>query len=361
MVRGLCELGWFFKKVQRHAAAVTEPSATPGAAGAVYRALCSALQQELSDYYRLMAVLERQVESGESGSPLTLRRLAVWLQEPLQRMKTLAEVADRAAGKKGGALLRDVSLQLQHGDPAVQTLVARLLRQMAEPVLEALRLWLTRGELEDAAGEFFIQRGPAGDAAKGAAALWREGYVLRPEMLPPFVSAELARAVLRCGRTINFLKTVCGDYDWAADAGAAEDERALEAMSTPSERELELIVRSMAARLDDRLRNTMFRRYSLAEHLAGLRQYLLLCQGGFVRSLVETAGPELSQQAGMLTEYGLTTCLNAALRSSNAQFEAPEVQGALRARLMPHAGPETGWDVFVLGCAAFCPFCGAEG
>ena len=58
----------------------------------LFQSFCSALSQELTEYYRLIAVLEAQQSQGESS--LTLRRLAVWTHDPLERMKMLGILVD---------------------------------------------------------------------------------------------------------------------------------------------------------------------------------------------------------------------------------------------------------------------------
>ena len=66
------------------------------------QSFCSALTQELTEYYRLIAVLEAQQQhaavaaehGGGSGGTLTLRRLVVWTHDPLERLKILATLVD---------------------------------------------------------------------------------------------------------------------------------------------------------------------------------------------------------------------------------------------------------------------------
>ena len=50
--------------------------------------------------------------------------------------------------------------------------------------------------------------------------LWRDGYVLLPNQLPPMVDSELAAAILRCGKSIIFLRECCGDSSWAPWGGS---------------------------------------------------------------------------------------------------------------------------------------------
>ena len=111
--------------------------------GPVRQAFRGALRQELSDLYRLMATLEAQAAKplptalsptpGDHEVPgadialtlgallhragklkclvadtppyLTLRRLLVWLGDPLVRLRWLASVADGVASLNGGQLL----------------------------------------------------------------------------------------------------------------------------------------------------------------------------------------------------------------------------------------------------------------
>jgi hypothetical protein len=76
LVRRLCELGWLFRRLSAFLAASAKAtsssltSARPaygapppllGGGGSLAQAFCGALQQELVDFYRLMAVLEAQV------------------------------------------------------------------------------------------------------------------------------------------------------------------------------------------------------------------------------------------------------------------------------------------------------------
>lgn len=75
------------RKIREHAAGKKEGPAQ----GAVRQAFLCSLRQELSDFYRLLAVLEGQAgnplpdgsEAAATAPYLTLRRLLVWLAEPL--------------------------------------------------------------------------------------------------------------------------------------------------------------------------------------------------------------------------------------------------------------------------------------
>ena len=92
----------------------------------VGQSLCAALHAELSDYYRLIAVLESQLANpleDASSDSMTMRRLFVWVQEPLDRMKLMAIIVDTCKGMKGGSLASKIHSFLQHGDPAYRCLL----------------------------------------------------------------------------------------------------------------------------------------------------------------------------------------------------------------------------------------------
>ena len=90
------------------------------------------------------------------GGYLTLRRLVVWLAEPLIRMRGLAGIAEATAHREGGELINAVDALAQHGDVLVQHFVSRALEQMCQPLFEMARDWVFNGRLSNAGHEFFI-------------------------------------------------------------------------------------------------------------------------------------------------------------------------------------------------------------
>ena len=53
------------------------------------------------------------------------------------------------AGKKGGALASSIHSYMQHGDPAIRSLVKHALTLVAQPIFTTVMRWLYDGELED--------------------------------------------------------------------------------------------------------------------------------------------------------------------------------------------------------------------
>lgn len=361
MVRKLCELGWLFRKVKGYVSESMDrfPAEDIGTVG---QAFCAALQDELSEYYKLLAVLEAQSgnpiplvsETASSGNYLSLRRLSVWFAEPMVKMRLMAVLVDSCKVLKGGAMAGAIHVHAQHGDPLVHDFMKRLLRRVCSPLFEMVRSWVLEGELEDIFAEFFV----LGQSVK-AESLWREGYRLHSAMLPSFISQSLAHRILRTGKSINFLRVCCEDRSWAAAATEAAA-----ATGTTTRRgglgygetdALESLVTEAAKRIDRHLLDVMYNRYKFKEHCLAIKRYLLLGQGDFVQYLMDIVGPELSEPANTISSFKLAGLLESAIRSSNAQYDDPDILDRLRVKMMPHNTGDRGWDVFSLEYDARVP------
>lgn len=361
MVRKLCELGWLFRKVKGY---ISESMSRFPAedVGTVGQAFCAALQDELSEYYKLLAVLEAQSmnpiplvsDSANSGNYLSLRRLSVWFAEPMVKMRLMAVLVDKCKVLKGGAMAGAIHLHAQHGDPLVHEFMRRLLRRVCSPLFEMVRSWVLEGELEDIFAEFFV----VGQPVK-AESLWREGYMLHAGMLPSFISQSLAQRILRTGKSINFLRVCCEDRGWAetateaaAAAGTSTRRGGLGYGETDA---LESLVDEAAKRIDKHLLDVIYNRYKFKEHCLAIKRYLLLGQGDFVQYLMDIVGPELSEPANTISSFQLAGLLETAIRASNAQYDDPDILDRLRVKMMPHGTGDRGWDVFSLEYDARVP------
>lgn len=209
------------------------------------QSLCHALQDELSAYYRLIAVLEGRAarpiepladapdklptegldlahELDVSGG-LTLRRLVVWTDESRLRLRLMAVLIDGCTTAHGGALVSLLHSYTSHGDPFVRQLTDSLLVQVSRPFFRTLAKWIHEGELLDPCDEFFVRLNPelkgvhfsrrqtvdldggdglslglaVEDPAMSTLRLWERKYFFRAEMLPGFVSESFGRKVRR--------------------------------------------------------------------------------------------------------------------------------------------------------------------
>lgn len=239
-------------------------------AGVMRQAFCSALNRELTEYYRLIAVLEAQTpapdrRSYDPSADLTLKRLLVWTQEPLERMKTMntliqscqcerlpssllsrsypawfAKIHVFLAGsppdERGGALLSRLYQYADHGDPAMQKFIQKILAEVSRPFQDMLRKWIFEGELEDPCQEFFVATGDPENED-----MWKTTFVIDKFMKPDFLSQELAEKVgllvprmlnvsyssdltvrfrsagmqiLNIGKSLHFLRHSCKETDF---------------------------------------------------------------------------------------------------------------------------------------------------
>lgn len=209
-VRGLvlriCEAGWLFRRVSQF----SKSRSALAAGGLMLQGFISGIQDELSEYYRLVAILQAQIGAEGSSGDLTLRKLVVWTQEPVQRLRLMALLCHAAQGKKGGELVSALAAHVRHGDAVINSLCRKLVRPACAPLLQMIRLWVEDGELWDPHDEFFVACDFSLDDRR-----WKEKYSLRAAMVPSMLSSELARLVLIAGKSINFIRRCCGEVAYA--------------------------------------------------------------------------------------------------------------------------------------------------
>lgn len=92
-----------------------------------------------------------------SSSSFTLKRLYVWIQDPLRRLSLMAELCESVYGLRGGALISVVCSHLSHGDLTLVSFIRRICDVICEPFFMMIRNWICNGELADTNQEFFIQ------------------------------------------------------------------------------------------------------------------------------------------------------------------------------------------------------------
>jgi gamma-tubulin complex component 3 len=97
-----------------------------------------------------------------------------------------------------------------------------------------------------------------------------------------------------------------------------------------------------------RLFDIFLDKFRLMDHLRAMKSYLLLGRGDFADQLMESLLTSLSRPANTLYRHHLTATLEAAVRSSNARFDPPDVLRRLDARMLEYSHGEIGWDVFTL-------------
>jgi len=150
-------------------------------------------------------MLENQHQNYDETDPancLNLRKLYLWIQEPMERMKWLAIIVDSIQGLKGGALISSINSYVLHGSPGTKILLSKLLKEVSAPILTMIKTWMIEGELNDPFEEFFVKM----DAEVQDQFIWTNKYHLKHSMIPSFLTNDLARKILLTGKAVNFIK-----------------------------------------------------------------------------------------------------------------------------------------------------------
>ncbi|KAK3071483.1 Microtubule-nucleating Tub4p (gamma-tubulin) complex component [Teratosphaeriaceae sp. CCFEE 6253] len=324
--------------------------------GLVGQSLRSAVGQELRSYLGLVATLEGQIRralaqldeslphSGLGKAGVTLKRCVVWTRDATLGLRLMSTIVESAKGKKGGELISLIhNLATSHGDAFVYTFAERLLSSITRPFYAMLRAWIYDGELEDPYREFFVSENTDYEDS-GATSVWESKYLVNEAMSPSIITADFAQRVYLIGKSLNFIRHGCHDSAW------------VESYSKSASRELKYgDTANLSQSIDEayktvmaRLTHLMETKFSLADHLAALKKYLLLGQGDFIALLMESLASNLDRPANSQYRHTLTAQLEHAIRNSNAQFDPPDVLRRLDARMLELSHGEIGWDVFTL-------------
>ncbi|XP_075156801.1 gamma-tubulin complex component 3 [Haematobia irritans] len=356
MLLRLAELGYYHDLVQSY----TDAKSGLCALGLMGQGFISALRNELTKYYGMVALLQEQLNKQKqseksnlhnSGTPrterLTLMKILVWSVDPLQRLQLLASIAEACQEKKGGALASTVHGFLNSGNPMVKSIAKELLLAICGPLYQMLTKWLLEGEICDPHGEFFIEC----LLEVGPDRLWHDKYRVRSTMLPNFVSTDMAHKILVTGKSINFLCEICEDKQPVKGRDELRqciEENAEHIFSSVADTKLHSTIDSIYLNTSKRVLDIVMGPHKLLEHLQAMRRYLLLGQGDFIGILMENLKCELDKPAKELYSYDLSSIMDAAIRSTNAQYDDPEILNHLDVRLMSPCDGDIGWDILSL-------------
>ena len=225
------ELGWLLRRIQ---AATAELETLRSV---VHEAVVAAVKRELGSYYRLLAILQAQarLQVGGSGCAaptdggadvLSLRRLHVWLAEPLGRLRVLAECLEVARSARGGQLISALHALAQHGEPLARKVVCPVLEEACAPYFKQVVAWVLNGAVDSGRQFMVVKEQLVPQRRNDPAAVWRAGYRLDATMQPGFLPDQLAADIFTTGKTIAFLREWCSDTCWAAAISTATQQLA---------------------------------------------------------------------------------------------------------------------------------------
>ncbi|GAB6019866.1 Gamma-tubulin complex component 3 [Chamberlinius hualienensis] len=344
----LAELGWLFSKVNNYWLSVNNHQC-----GQVEQSFAAALHNEIIEYYRLLAVLESQMQQEDEhvsscNVGVTLSSLRFWALDPIRRFIYLGSLIDTCKGLKGGALASAIYSYHIHGDPILRNLIKNIWSVVSVPIFKMLRRWVIEGELDDLYGEFFVVAEPGVSKDR----LWDEKYRLKEAMVPSFITVEQAYKILSTGKSINFLKHVClavTPLQQKSTVSRIIENTCAESVFTHDrDGDLHKIIDVTYQETSRHLLNVINTTYKFMDHLKAMRRYLLLGQGDFIRHLMDLLEPHLSKSANNLYMQNLSGILDNAIRSTNAQFDDSEILKRLDNRLMEVSAGDCGWDIYTL-------------
>jgi gamma-tubulin complex component 3 len=263
--------------------------------------------------------------AAKGHNDLTLRKLFVWCQAPLEKLRWLSVLTEAAYNKKGGELLSTIHEFSLHGDKNIRTLVGSVLRRASVPLFDAIRKWVLDGELDDPYEEFFIA------SCQGITAedIWEKKFYIRQSMVPSFLAMEshLISSILLAGKTVVFLRKCCSDGSWLIDKfrDSSFRDKSLGYNQIDS---LRSFVHSACEAASIRLKFLLFEKFLLEGHCMALRNLILLGQGDFVQNLLDSLAADLNEPSSDLYRNNLLGTLDAALRGSSATVTIASTLGA---------------------------------
>ena len=196
------------------------------------------------------------------------------------RLHFLVHVLRLTSGLSGGKLLSAITAL--HATTSEPKILLEITRAAVEPLFNMLESWVMYGRLEDAFGEFFIQR----EGTTSETLQWEGTYSIALEKLLPAVvpgvgavfTTETVDCILRIGKTVDFLRLLGRSSETYEQAPTPQFEVAVDLRPFFAER---------AAHLGAQLRGVFLEEKFASTHIKVLTDYVLLQSGDFAATLSE--------------------------------------------------------------------------
>ncbi|KAL4468693.1 hypothetical protein ABPG74_005196 [Tetrahymena malaccensis] len=367
MVNKLAGMGDLFRKIQIYLQG--EPQ------GQIRQALHQAIRDELNEYYRLIAIFENELnasynnqilsqnnqslllsqasyqnpqqnnennqnslnlQNGFNPNQFTLRKLQLWVIEPMERLKWLAIICDATKGMSGFQVISAVNAYETQGSPPIQQLISRILQSIVQPFIKYVNSWVYNGELSDPLGEFFVTENV------GEADIWNKRYSMVIKQIPNIIDKHNAITIFNIGRSVNFLHKSCKSSDWKLNLAPCN----LKIVDKKSFDVFKQWIYEAALLTNNRIVNILVDRYQLKQHLLNIKRYILMGQGDFIQSLMEVLSEQLSKNANEIHRHNLLSILDGVIKGNNNAFQ--ESSQRLDIKLLEASPGDKGWDIFTL-------------
>lgn len=326
----LCaEAGWLFNRIQ----ILIDRIRCQPTTGSIPRAFSNALFDEVQHYRTFLTNLESRVGSS------SLRILLVDIQTPLYRLKDVALLADGIGYLPGPQVLQALYRSARHGDRRHQQIVHGLLKKTCKPWFDMLYMWVTEGTLSDPTQEFFV-REQSGE-------LWTEQYQLDHSKIPNgILESDLILPSFTIGKGINFIRRRLLDGGWNLKLNRSKDELGFEYSSERVSR-IRSTLHEGARLVHSHILSSLHKQYSLFQHLFALKQFLLLGQGDFYASLMNSIHEHITE--GGVFRHTLASLVETSLRNTNASEFPRDVLSRLQVDVVKSDAEDGSiWDTLIL-------------
>jgi len=330
LINFLCEIGFLYKQLNSF---LNKPQP-----GLIRQAFAISVKEELNEYFKLLALLENlRLETEETHTQsLSLRKLALWIIEPLERLKWLNIMSDGVNELIGGDVLSSLYSYKNQGSPVNLQLLARILINVNQPFLKYVHQWIYQGVINDPIGEFFVSE------QENEPNLWVSKYKINPNKIPSFLDKTIAEKIYLSGKTVNFLKKCCNVKEWTLNIELFDSKD----LSNLTKFHDWVILCSNV--INQKLLEVLFLNFQLEKHLDYMKKFLLMGQGDLIQNLMDNLTSELNKPASQIYRHQLMGALDTAIRASNAQYHPTEFVNRLEIKLLEPSSGDTGWDIFTL-------------
>lgn len=393
LLEKIISFGWLVNKIKAYITSINRDSYQ----GKVCVHFAAALKDELHKHYSLVTEIEQKLQVPH------IHNIHVRSLDSYFNLKTLVSLVECCKGKRGGQLACIVYMFTQQGDKQIKAMINRILSQVVVPIRQMLSDWIFHGEIHDPFDEFFIclddstsnqsnnqiannksyishsqteyqlnslgtnrsvqlHQLPVSASLNSLSTSSSDdrNYIIKHNMMPGFITRSQANKILATGKAIHLLRKLCAESVASSVPGYEDLKRSFESTSIETlfncglssrdeENLFEDLLNQAHKEVSRRALELLFGNFKLKSHFRGLRQYLLLGQGDFIRHLMDLLEPELDKSEQECRFHNIFSVLESAIGSTNAQFDEPDVTNRLDCRLFDATTKNAcGWDVFSL-------------
>ncbi|CAD8126463.1 unnamed protein product [Paramecium sonneborni] len=329
LINVMCECGWLFKKIQ----SFTQTTYN----SLVLQALQNSIKEELNEYYRLIAYFENLL----AESTLTLRKMYMWLKQPMHHLVQINLVLSQIMtnvqlGTTSSLVISILCRYSKHGCPQTSQLFSRILHQTTIPIVRFINQWIFDGSLSDQAQEFFIERNDSNKIQiRDSGELWKNEFKVNQDKIPYMITLNDSYKIFDTGRVINWLRKQCKYTQF-------NQNYELITIDLLGTEQFSLFVDQVNKEYNKQLIQLIKPNFKIT--LNAIKRFLLLGQGEFIHTLMELLQTELNKPAQQCYRHTLLSILESAFKNISQEVR-------LNVKLLEPSQNDTGWEIFCLDYA----------